>query len=207
MRARLPEQRRQGHPRCTPPPLNFAAVIPILETVRRLSRSQISPPAYARQMKRLALLLTMFAAVSHAQSSPPQAAAPSVDEVKSVFSGLHAQSQVLQAASENLTPMAINQDQQAVALILANIGQFMGHAMPVYAVGNLLGKMRDQEDAQAVRQAIRFQAGLVIQQMDLTLKSTNQYMAFLKSPAAAAEAAKARDAMIASREQLRALSN
>ncbi len=164
-------------------------------------------PAYSRHMKRryasdaakvLALAtLTMFSLSLHAQS---------VDEVKSAFLGLVVQDKVMQATLENLAPMAIGRDQEAVSLIVSSIAQFREHLDAIYAVGLLLGKMRGPEDAKAAREQLQQSLGVSIKRMDITLQFTNTCLAALKSPAAVAEATKARDAMVASREQLRTLS-
>jgi hypothetical protein len=149
-------------------------------------------------MKALALVALTVCTVmaAHAQSVPA---------VNSALDTISSQDKVLQAAYENLVPMGIGQDKDAVDSILDSINRFRICVGPAVAVGNVLTKMRDPEDGRAARVQFQYSLVLVLKQADVAVKYTNSYMALLKSPAALAAATKARDAMVMEREQLRSL--
>jgi len=136
-----------------------------------------------------------------------QARAQSVAQVRSVVASVRAQDKLLQAAYDNLIAMAIGEDKQAVDGVLDDMNMFRASVGTVVAVGNVLVDMRDPLDANVARAQLQFSLGNVLRALDITVKYTNSYMALMKGPAALAEATKARDAMVASRDQLRSLAN
>jgi hypothetical protein len=141
--------------------------------------------------------LGVFAASAHGQSVPA---------VNSALETIRTQDNLLGNAYDNLRPMGIGQDQDAVGKILDDVNLFRIDVGIVVAVGNVLVKMRDPEDAKAARVQLQYSLSNALKVADITLNYTNSFMALVKSAAALAEATKARDAMIAIRDQLRSLS-
>jgi hypothetical protein len=136
-----------------------------------------------------------------------QAHAQTVAQVSGALSSVRLEDKLLQDTYDNLNAMAIGEEKPVVDSILDELNMFRTSVGIVIAVGNVLVKMRDPEDAKAARVQFQYSLGNVLKQLDVAVKYTNSYMALMKGQAALAEATKARDAMIASREQLRSLAN
>jgi len=147
-------------------------------------------------MKGLALAALLVAGSAHGQT---------VQQVHDALTSISAHTESLGVSFENLQGMAIGQDQRAVESITNTMILFLQSSGVVGAVASLLPKMRDPEDAKQVRLRLQISLGETLHVADVNLKSMNGYMTFVKGPAALAEATKARDAMVAIREQLRSL--
>jgi hypothetical protein len=147
-------------------------------------------------MKMLALALAILTIPAHAQT---------VTQVSAAQGAIRVQFNVLQSTSENLIPMALGQDERPINSILGNVNMTIANVTTVLVIGDLLPKMRDPEDAKAVRAQLQYSSAAALPVADNLVKFTNGYMALLKSPAAVAEATKTSDSMIAIREQLRSL--
>ncbi len=148
-------------------------------------------------MKGLVLVFLFASTAAYSQTA---------QQVSNAFEAVRAQDNVLQVASENLGGMAIGADATAVGGINHTVMLFMALDGIVIAVGNLLPKMHDTADANHVRIQLHSSLGSVLEMNDVNIKYVNGAMTLLKSPAALAEATKARDAMVAIQGQLRALS-
>jgi hypothetical protein len=147
-------------------------------------------------MKGLVLTALLVAASAHGQAA---------SQVNDALGAIRAHDNLLQVSYENLQGMAIGEDKDAVNAIGNTVNTFRIGSGNAIAVGNLLPLMRDPEDAKNVRVQLQYSLGVVLQVADISIKFMNSYMALLKGPAALAETTKARDEMIAIREQIRSL--
>jgi hypothetical protein len=147
-------------------------------------------------MKGFVLTALLVAASAHGQAA---------SQVNDALGAIRAHDNLLHVSYENLQGMAIGEDKDAVNAIGNTVNTFRIGSGTAIAVGNLLPLMRDPEDAKQVRVQLQYSLGVVLQVADISIKIMNSYMALLTGPAALAETTKARDEMIAIREQMRSL--
>jgi hypothetical protein len=147
-------------------------------------------------MKGLALTALLIAASAYGQT---------VSQVNDALGAIKAHDKLLEVSFGNLRGMTIGQEADVLNSITGMVTLFRVSDGTVIAVGNILPHMRDPEDAKHVRIQLQHSLDAAVQIADVAVNGMNGYMTLLKGPAALAETTKARDEMIAIREQLRSL--
>jgi hypothetical protein len=147
-------------------------------------------------VKWLALSALLVATTAHGQP---------VAQANGPIDTMRTQAQHLQDSVHILGDMAIGQDRETVVAILNTAALFLANFRPVSELATILPYMRDQQDAIRVSIQLVMDVDSALQSADSSLKTMNIALTLVHGPAVLAEATKARDSIIAIRDQLRTI--